>query len=377
MAFLNDISRRLSKGNQSDLKNPEIISSKEKMYNDLSAEESLCERLYSQIGRKYIELHPENYEEAFTELVKCVRRSEMKIKELKKELGIDTSKVVCPKCRAELPGGISFCSFCGNNLTSGNNARSTPRSVKGNEINKTDLLHKNEPVPSVNSKTSCDEKGDLKRCSCCGNLQDSALRFCTKCGERMANTNAIHRAETKEMPNDAQKINDTKRSCPGCGNVQDVSIRFCMKCGARMENRGVHKAEPQQKRMVGVSDKSPHINDNDDVNATVMLLTDVGVPRLVPYFIRKKTNEKIAISKPIFKIGRDQGVNDYAVVDNKFVGHFHCRVITRGEEYFLVDDNSKNHTFVDDEIIAPGKEFKLSHGQIVKLANEQFEFRIF
>ena len=42
-----------------------------------------------------------------------------------------------------------------------------------------------------------------------------------------------------------------------------------------------------------------------------------------------------------------------------------------------MDDNSKNHTFVNGVMVMPGTEVKLMHGQTVTLADEEFEFRLF
>lgn len=98
---------------------------------------------------------------------------------------------------------------------------------------------------------------------------------------------------------------------------------------------------------------------------------------IVPTLIRKRNNERIRIDSPIFRIGRDSSFNNYAVTDNHFVGHTHCHIISRDGEFFLVDDNSKNHTFLDGQQIPPSTEIKLSHGQKIRLSDEEFEFLLY
>ncbi len=110
----------------------------------------------------------------------------------------------------------------------------------------------------------------------------------------------------------------------------------------------------------------------------------VNVPqRAVPYLVRVRTNEKILLNKPEFLIGRESGEasspeegalrNDY-VLDNMSVGRFHCHILVGEGGCFIVDDNSKNHTYVDDRMVVSGTETPLSHGQIITIADESFEF---
>ena len=110
--------------------------------------------------------------------------------------------------------------------------------------------------------------------------------------------------------------------------------------------------------------------------ATVLINNTVDM-EAVPYLIRCKTNEKTMINKPLIKIGRDHKTVDYCISDNKAIGRNHANILFRGGEYFVVDINSINHTFVDDRMIPSGAETKLSHGAKLRLADEDFEFRMF
>lgn len=119
---------------------------------------------------------------------------------------------------------------------------------------------------------------------------------------------------------------------------------------------------------------------NDDVagdSDTVILGAAIQTQQIAPHLLRRKNNEKIPINKQIFRLGRDCDFNDYAIVDNKYIGHSHCHIITRDGEYFVLDDNSKNHTMVNATIIPSGVEVKIAHGDIVCLADEEFEFKLF
>lgn len=114
-----------------------------------------------------------------------------------------------------------------------------------------------------------------------------------------------------------------------------------------------------------------------DLEATTLLDMERPEQQMIPHLLSKKNNEKIPVNKPIFRLGRDESFNDYVIAENRYIGHSHCHIITRNGEYFIVDDNSKNHTYLDGVMITSGMEVKLTHGQIVRLANDEFEFRLY
>lgn len=116
--------------------------------------------------------------------------------------------------------------------------------------------------------------------------------------------------------------------------------------------------------------------DGDD-KTMIMGSGTASEPQIHPHLIRKKNNERIPVNQHIFRLGRNQDFNDYVILGNEFVGNTHCHILVRGEEYFVVDDNSKNHTFINGVMVMPGTEVKLMHGQTVTLADEEFEFRLF
>ena len=96
----------------------------------------------------------------------------------------------------------------------------------------------------------------------------------------------------------------------------------------------------------------------------------------VPYLLRIINNEKIDINKDIFRIGKDAIYADY-YIKNPAISHKHAYIIRRGEEFFIVDTDSKNHTYVDGRKIESNTETKLEHGTKICLAKEEFEFRLY
>lgn len=68
---------------------------------------------------------------------------------------------------------------------------------------------------------------------------------------------------------------------------------------------------------------------------------------------------------------------DYFVADNTAVSRSHANIISREGEFFIVDTNSKNHTYVNGTMIQSNAETKIVHGDKIRLANEDFEFKLY
>lgn len=96
-----------------------------------------------------------------------------------------------------------------------------------------------------------------------------------------------------------------------------------------------------------------------------------------PHLIRAKNNEKILLDKPVFRIGKEKSYVDYFIGDNTAISRSHANIISRNGEYFVVDTNSTNHTYVNGGMLQSNVETKISHGTKIRLANEDFEFKIY
>lgn len=100
-------------------------------------------------------------------------------------------------------------------------------------------------------------------------------------------------------------------------------------------------------------------------------------PQDMPYLVRLKNREKISLNKPVFRIGKERSYVDYFVGDNTAISRSHANIITRDGKYFVVDTNSTNHTFINDNIIQSNQEIEIFNGDRIRFANEEFEFRIY
>ena len=95
-----------------------------------------------------------------------------------------------------------------------------------------------------------------------------------------------------------------------------------------------------------------------------------------PYIIRLNTYEKIMINKPVFRIGKEKSYVDYFVSSNNAVSRIHADIVKRDNHYYIKDNNSTNHTFVNGTMIGVNQNVEIFDNDSIMLANEPFEFHI-
>ena len=79
---------------------------------------------------------------------------------------------------------------------------------------------------------------------------------------------------------------------------------------------------------------------------------DKGFARPCAMLIRRKTGERTEVKRPLFLIGKEKLRADFQITDNEAVSRIHAGIVCRGEEYYLIDRNSTNGTYLNDRIRA-------------------------
>ncbi len=110
------------------------------------------------------------------------------------------------------------------------------------------------------------------------------------------------------------------------------------------------------------------------IGETTVLNADPSRPN--PCLTRVRTGEKIRIDKPVFRIGKEKSYVDYFIADNTAISRSHASIHTENGEYFIEDTNSTNHTYINGNLISSNVKTKLTNGDKVKLANEDFTFSV-
>ncbi len=109
-----------------------------------------------------------------------------------------------------------------------------------------------------------------------------------------------------------------------------------------------------------------------DGETTVLNVAQQMATPAAPYLIRSSNGESVVLSKAVFRVGKDRDFVDYCINDNSAISRRHANFMVRNGDIFIIDTNSTNHTYVNGVMIRSNTEVKLTHGDEIRLANEDF-----
>ena len=146
---------------------------------------------------------------------------------------------------------------------------------------------------------------------------------------------------------------------------------------APMGNAG-RPVMPQQMMGTGMGFAETTVLDGANLagETTVLGMDELMAYQRKVFIVRKKNGERVQITKPVFRIGKERSYVDYYIGDNTAISRSHAEILQRGEDYYIVDTNSTNHTYVNDLMLQSNVEAKLENGTHFRLANETFEMVI-
>lgn len=113
----------------------------------------------------------------------------------------------------------------------------------------------------------------------------------------------------------------------------------------------------------------------EDEEGTALLEEIEETPKF-PTLYRVLTEETISVNKPIFRLGKEKSYVDYFVTNNIAVSRSHADIISRNDKFYVKDLNSKNHTFINDQLIPAMVEIEIKDGNKLRLGNEEFIFNV-
>lgn len=93
------------------------------------------------------------------------------------------------------------------------------------------------------------------------------------------------------------------------------------------------------------------------------------------YLIRKRTGEKIYLKGREFVIGKDPSQTDYCIKGNSAISRVHVVILDTGNGYEVSDKNATNGTYVNNVKVVAFQKASLKQGDILRLADEDFEFK--
>ena len=85
---------------------------------------------------------------------------------------------------------------------------------------------------------------------------------------------------------------------------------------------------------------------------------------------------EILITKNDFIIGRKQELVDGVVSFSRMIGRSHCKIISKDNQFAVIDLNSANGTYVNKVRLQPGQPCQVRNGDMLRLANVEFQVNI-
>ena len=85
------------------------------------------------------------------------------------------------------------------------------------------------------------------------------------------------------------------------------------------------------------------------------------------------TRVEIEITKDEFVIGKKAELVDGVVSFNKMISRSHCKITRRNNQYSVIDLQSANGTYVNKTRLQPNKPCAINNGDIIRLANSDFQ----
>lgn len=98
-------------------------------------------------------------------------------------------------------------------------------------------------------------------------------------------------------------------------------------------------------------------------------------PKVFPCVVRVNTKDMVMISKQNFKIGTANFGVDFKIDGNKAVSRIHATITNKDGEYYIKDNKSTNHTYVNGEMLKDGELKLLKPDTKFVLGDEEFLFK--
>ena len=95
-----------------------------------------------------------------------------------------------------------------------------------------------------------------------------------------------------------------------------------------------------------------------------------------PWLIRLHTGTAQPVDRLPYRLGKEPSYADFCITGNAAVSRSHADIQQDEQGYWLTDNNSKNHTYVDGKRLVPGQPCQVFHGTHFFLANEEFVFEL-
>ncbi|MDD6035300.1 MAG: DUF6382 domain-containing protein [Lachnospiraceae bacterium] len=130
------------------------------------------------------------------------------------------------------------------------------------------------------------------------------------------------------------------------------------------------KAEAPVNKMAGEGWVGTQIVGREQEYSKTVCLTD-DEEKVEAVF--EHAGKRVSLTHFPYYVGRENA--DYVIARPR-ISRKHIHIIKREERYYVIDDNSTNHTYLNGNIIAPYTEIEITSGDNIRLADETLTFYV-
>ena len=116
-----------------------------------------------------------------------------------------------------------------------------------------------------------------------------------------------------------------------------------------------------------------YLDDFDEGDGETVML--IARPDGNAYLERLQTREIFHIYKNITKIGKQKATADICLTGNPTFSRQHCTISYSMGIYYIKDNGSLNHTYLDGQMLRPNEGCRLNNNSRIRISNEEFIFR--
>ena len=174
MAFWSDLGKKISDTTQSVVEKTKTSTDTMRLNGLISDEERNVQRIYAEIGRKYMELHGADGDPDFAGLMQEYQTSKAKMEEYRSQIRRNKHLLICAGCGAEIPETVLYCTRCGAENPVGKRLAEEQRQREEAERAAREADLQAAAVPQTEPQ--------LEFCARCGQPRTAGAMFCTFCG---------------------------------------------------------------------------------------------------------------------------------------------------------------------------------------------------
>ena len=116
MAFFDKLSKTVTEVSQKTIAKAKELADTSRLNSMISEEEKVIANQYFQIGKLYVSVHKDDFEDDFAGMIGAIAEAEAKIKDFKMQIQDIKGVQRCEKCGAACRNCSGFCMFLGRTI---------------------------------------------------------------------------------------------------------------------------------------------------------------------------------------------------------------------------------------------------------------------